>query len=87
MDTGTNETMIWPHWEEAVIMGAVAKGASGEVCRSMRDMLRRWYLAGEPVWMAVDSLAFAAKERAKARPMLTAREELRAAIAFGRNRS
>ncbi len=42
-------------------MAAINKGALAEACGPFIGKLDLWYTSGEPVWMAADSLAFAAK--------------------------
>ena len=56
-------------WKHEVQMAAIAQGADAEIIREteVNQMVVRWYGAGEPVWMAAESLAFVAKRRAAER--------------------
>jgi len=56
----TNETTPWHIWLEAVLLTAKV---SVEDLEPFRVQVNRWYQAGEPVWMAADSLCIAVQER------------------------
>src|SRR5690606_16525517 len=64
----TNETCPIHIWKHEVQVAALALGGDAETMREsdINEMVVRWYEAGEPVWMAADSLAFVSKQRAKA---------------------
>lgn len=55
-------TMPLQGWLEAVILEAKTTDAQS---RPFRDTLTRWYWAGEPVWMAAESLRFLVTESAR----------------------
>lgn len=46
-------------------MWAISKGATAEGCEPFLCKLDLWYVSGEPVWMAGDTLATTAKHSAK----------------------
>lgn len=54
-------------WKHEVCLAAIGKGADAELVRDaeINAMVLRWYEAGEPVWMAAESLAFLVKQREK----------------------
>lgn len=56
----TNETMTWNGWLHEVL--STAKVSVDEL-EPFRDKVLRWFQAGEPVWMAADTLRMAVKER------------------------
>jgi hypothetical protein len=60
----TRETVPQHIWLHEVQTQAIAKGAPAEHVMALEPMCRRWYAAGEPIWMAVDSLVPTAKRRA-----------------------
>lgn len=60
----TCETCPRHIWKHEVTLAAFAKGATAESCAPFMAKLDLWYTSGEPVWMAADSLAFAAKQHA-----------------------
>lgn len=49
-------------WMEEVLTQAQA---TVEQAQPFRDKLNRWYNAGEPAWMAAESLRFCVKEYAR----------------------
>jgi hypothetical protein len=52
-------------WQHEVELAAVGRGASPDAVReAARAYALRWYQAGEPVWMAAESLAFVARRGA-----------------------
>lgn len=62
----TNETTPYLIWLHEATLAAIRKGADAEVVRAVAgEFAPTWYQAGEPIWMAADSLAFVAKQRAK----------------------
>ncbi len=61
----TCETCPRHIWKHEVIMVALSKGVSAEDCKPFMCKLDLWYRSGEPVWMAGETLASAAKESAK----------------------
>jgi hypothetical protein len=63
-NASTCETCPRHIWKHEVVMAAIAKGATAEHIEAFKSKLDLWYTSGEPVWMAADSLAFAAKEHA-----------------------
>ena len=58
LDTGTNATVSYVHWESKVLGAATDLGADISDWRSaeMKRRLRLWFESGEPVWMAASSL-------------------------------
>jgi len=48
---GTTPWHIWHHH-----LRCAAHGVPSEVWDAQRERIARWYAAGEPVWMAADSL-------------------------------
>jgi hypothetical protein len=53
MHEGTKETTPFHIWKDAVLTAAAATNAEAE---PYRERILRWYQAGEPAWMAGDSL-------------------------------
>lgn len=66
MNRATRDTCPLHIWKHEVHTAAIAAGADAEVIREseINAMVIRWYQAGEPVWMAADSLVFVAKRHA-----------------------
>lgn len=67
-DEGTGDTVprhIWTHEVELTAARAVP-GADSKFFKrpATRSMLQRWYNAGEPMWMAAESLAMMASDEA-----------------------
>lgn len=63
MNNATNESAPLQIWLHEVVMTAKV---SVDQLAPFRDMVIRWYHAGEPVWMAADSLRIAVGERENA---------------------
>jgi len=84
MNTGTNDTTPCHIWKQDVTLLAIRGGADVEIIAGCSDFLNRWYNAGEPIWMAAQSLTFVAKERARARRGVGGNvEALRVAVRAG----
>jgi hypothetical protein len=68
----TFETCPKHIWKHEVVISAIAQGADGVLCDEIANTivgsgqkrLSLWYHAGEPVWMAAETLATMAKQRA-----------------------
>jgi hypothetical protein len=54
----TGQTMNFLHWAHAIELAAIELGVSAEWLREpkQRERLNRYYVAGEPAWMALDSI-------------------------------
>lgn len=54
----TSQTMPYLHWVHAIELAAIELGVSAEWLREpqQRERLNRYYVAGEPAWMALDSI-------------------------------
>jgi hypothetical protein len=67
-DEGTSDTVprhIWTHEVELTAARAVPNADPKVFKRpETRSMLMRWYNAGEPMWMAAESLAMMASDEA-----------------------
>lgn len=50
--------MPFIHWAHAIELAAIESGVSAEWLRAprQRERLNRYYTAGEPAWMALDSM-------------------------------
>lgn len=76
MNTARNESTVETcpkHiWKHEVVMAAIAHGADAALCDEIANAvvgsgqkrLSLWYHSGEPVWMAAETLATMAKQRA-----------------------
>lgn len=54
-NTGTCETMSLTHWRSAVLEEAHVSEDDADQYAT-RERVTRWFNAGEPVWMAAESL-------------------------------
>jgi hypothetical protein len=54
----TGQTMNFLHWSHAIELAAIELGISAEWLREpqQRERLNRYHAAGEPAWMALDSM-------------------------------
>jgi hypothetical protein len=64
---GTNRTMPLHIWLHSVILTAIRHGATNEGAESARQKAVFYYTAGEPVWMAAQSVLELARGFERAR--------------------
>ena len=71
-------------WLHEVTLAAIALGADAEGCRAHKARVLGWGGAGEPVWMAAESLAFLVRQGAVEARLEAREHSLRRVLRKGR---